>query len=65
MRSKVLGSDGVAKASVPQQQLQDSKMKGRHQYDLPKNPSQLNDRAAQRSEETMMGASANEGRILH
>ena len=54
MRSKVLGGDEVAKASVSQQQLQNSKTKGRHQYDLPKNPSQLNDRAARRSEETMM-----------
>ena len=54
MHSKFLDSNEVSEASVSQQQLKNSNTKGHAQYNLPENPSQLNDRAARRSETTMM-----------
>ncbi len=54
MNSKVLGNDEAAAESASQQMIQRAKANTRLQYDLPLKSTHLNDRAARRSDGTLM-----------
>ena len=54
MKSKVLDGKEVAMSSVSNTHLDKTKQKGRPQYSLPSCPSQLNDRAARRADNTLV-----------
>ena len=64
MNSRILGNTSAAAASASQQQLQRVRAKSRLQYDLPKKPAHLNDRAARRSHGTLLNQFFQTGRSL-